>query len=133
MEERPEQIIRTSDSEWLTSLARMYKKRESGLLIDDGGLGVDPGSDTLWQMAKKADLSRREIAALCVSVGISAAGIAIIVAALIDPEPTSKLTLLVAGGMVGFLTGGFSALRVLTNHKPPDVRVTPRGIEISWK
>jgi hypothetical protein len=132
MEKRSEQIIRTSDSKWLTTLARLYKKHESGLLIDDGQLGIDPASDTLLQMAKKARLSPREISAVLVSLGMSAAGIWMIVAAILDPEPTSKLGLLVGGGIVCVVGGGYSTLRVLTGHKPPNVRVTPRGIEISW-
>jgi hypothetical protein len=30
------------------------------------------------------------------------------------------------------LGGGFSAIRILTSHKPPNIRATAKGIEIDW-
>lgn len=52
--------------------------------------------------------------------------------AFVDPEPTSKLGLLIGGGLACVLGGGFSAIRVLTRAKPPHVRITPLGFEIDW-
>jgi hypothetical protein len=49
-----------------------------------------------------------------------------------DPEPTSKLGLLIGGGVTCVLCGGFGAIRILTHLKPPNVRVTAQGIEIAW-
>lgn len=125
-------IVRTSEPRWLDALARNYKDRTPVLLVDDAGVGIDPGSQTLLLMAKQAGLSQREVAGACVAAGMSAVGITMIVLAFLDPEPTSKLGLLVAGGTVCTLYGGFSALRIFTKHTPPNVRFSARGIEISW-
>jgi hypothetical protein len=130
-EEHPE-IVRTSQPRWLDALARNYKARSPILLIDDAGIGLDPGSQTLLLMAKQAGLSHREVAGACVAAGMSAVGITMIVLAFVDPEPTSKLGLLVAGGTVCTLYGGFSAMRIFTKHTPPNVTVSARGIQISW-
>ncbi len=110
----------------------MYRARQPGLLVDDAGLSLDPAQQTLLQMARQSRLSRKEIVGACVALGMSAAGITMVVLAFVDPEPTSKLGLLVGGGVVCVLGGGFSAIRILTTHKPPDIRATIHGIEISW-
>jgi hypothetical protein len=132
METNQELVVRTSQPDWLKTLAVAYKNRKPALLIDDAGLHVDPASFTLLQIAREAKLSRRETAGICVALGMSAAGIGMIVLAFVDPEPTSKLGLLVAGGVTSFVCGGWSAIRILTNLKPPSVRITARGIEIVW-
>lgn len=125
-------VVKTSDPNWLQGLAAVYRSRHAGLLIDDAGLGLDPAQQTLLQMAKHARLSKREIAGACVALGMSAAGMVMVVLAFLDPEPTTKLGLLVGGGVACVLGGGFSAIRILTSHKPPDIRATPHGIEILW-
>jgi len=127
-----EKIVRTSDPNWLRTLALLYRARQAGVLVDDAGLGIHPGDQTLLQMARDTGLSRREIASVCVALGMSGAGLTMVILAFLDPEPTSKLGLLVAGGTVCVLGGGFSAIRILTHHKPPNIRATPHGIEISW-
>ena len=132
MKTNQELVVRTSQPDWLKALAIIYKNRKPVLLIDDAGLHVDPASFTLLQMAREVKLSGREIAAICVALGMSAAGIGMIVLAFVDPEPTSKLGLLVAGGVASFFCGGWRAIQILTNLKPPSVRVTARGIEIVW-
>jgi hypothetical protein len=132
METNQELVVRTSEPDWLKTLALAYKNRKPLLLIDDAGLHVDPASFTLLQMVREVKLSHREIAGICVALGMSAAGIGMIVLAFVDPEPTSKLGLLVAGGVTSFVCGGWSAIRILTNLKPPSVRITARGIEIVW-
>jgi hypothetical protein len=132
METNQELVVRTSQPDWLKTLAVAYKNRKPALLIDDAGLHVDPTSFTLLQMAREVKLSHREIAGICVALGMSAAGIGMIVLAFVDPEPTSKLGLLVTGGVTSFVCGGWSAIRILTNLKPPSVRITARGIEIVW-
>jgi hypothetical protein len=126
------EIVRTSQRGWLEALARVYKHRRTALLIDDADFGIDPTSQTLFEMARRAGLSKQELAAVCVALGMSAVGIGMIVVAVFDPEPTSKLGLLVGGGAVCVLGGGFAAIRVLTKHKPPNIKATLEGIEISW-
>jgi hypothetical protein len=126
------EIVRTSQPGWLEALARIYKQRRSALLIDDAKFGIDPASQTLFDMAKQAGLSKTDFAAVCIALGMSAVGIGMIVLAFFDPEPTSKLGLLVGGGAVCLLGGGFTAIRILTKHKPPNIKATLDGIEISW-
>lgn len=127
-----ETLIRTSEEKWLERLARAYRDRLPVFLKDDAHVGIDPTSQTLLQLARSARLSPRELAGVAVSLGMSAAGATMVVLAFIDPEPTSKLGLLVGGGLACVLGGGFSAIRILTREKPPNVRVTPGGFEIAW-
>ena len=133
MDDSHGKIVRTSDPGWLRELALLYRARLAGVLIDDAGLGINPGDQNLLQMARYSGLSRRELVGVCVALGMSVTGVTMVVLAFLDPEPTSKLGLLVAAGAVCVLGGGFSAIQTLTSHKPPNVRVTAQGIEISWK
>jgi len=126
------EIVRTSQVGWLEALARIYRQRRPALLIDDAGFGIDPASQTLFDMARLAGLSKRELAAVCIALGMSTVGIGMIVLAFFDPELTSKLGLLVGGGIVTVLGGGFTAIRILTKHKPPNIKVTVDGVEITW-
>jgi hypothetical protein len=132
MSDLNETIVRTSDPNWLRTLAIMYRTRLTGVLVDDAALGINPGDQTLLQMARVSGLSRREIISVCVALGMSGIGVTMVILAFVDPEPTSKLGLLVGGGAVCVLGGGFSAIRILTNHKPPNIKATAHGIEISW-
>jgi len=132
MNDSREKIVRTSDPNWLRTLALLYRARLSGVIVDDANLGINPEDHTLLQMARISGLSRREIAGVSVALGMSGVGLTMVILAFLDPEPTSKLGLLVGGGAVCVLGGGFSAIRILTQHKPPNIRATSHGIEISW-
>lgn len=132
MNDLNETIVRTSDPNWLRTLAIMYRTRLTGVLVDDAALGINPEDQTLLQMARVSGLSRREIVSVCVALGMSGVGVTMVILAFVDPEPTSKLGLLVGGGAICVLGGGFSAIRILTNHKPPNIKATAHGIEISW-
>ena len=126
--------IRTSEHEWWKLLSQSYKNEQSILLIDDAKIGVDPFGDTIFQMLLKAKLSPRELAAVCVSLGMSAIGIGMIVLAFLDPEPTSKLGLLVGGGVPTVLLGGSSALYILVKLKPPKIAINAAGeFTIDWE
>jgi hypothetical protein len=125
-------VIKTSEPRWLENLARAYSGRIAVRLLDDAGIGIDPTRDTLFDMASRAKLAAREIAGVCVAVGMSAAGIAMILIAFFDPEPTSKLTLLVGGGVACVLGGGFSAIRILTSHKPPTIQFDGKVFTLHW-
>jgi len=128
----PTRTVRTSQPKWFSELATAYKQRVSAFLTDDASVGVDPLNETLFMMAVRAKLGINDITAACIALGMAAAGIAFIVAAILDPEPTSKLSLLVAGGLVLVLTGGGAAINILVRIKPPSVRVGPKGFEINW-
>jgi hypothetical protein len=132
MHREDKEIVRTSEPGWAKALAKVYKNRRPALLIDDAGFGVDPSSQTLFGMTKKAALSIRELSAVCIALGMSIVGCFMILGAFIDPEPTSKLVLLALGGVTCVFGGGFSAIRILTEDKPPNIRVTVKGFEIFW-
>ncbi|MFB3077929.1 MAG: hypothetical protein ACE1Y4_07960, partial [Lysobacterales bacterium] len=88
---------------------------------------------SLLEMGRTAGLSRQEWASVLISLGLSGAGIWMVIVAIVSPEPTSKLGLLVVGGSVLIFSGGFSAIRILTDRRPPTVEVTPRGIRLTWE
>jgi hypothetical protein len=125
-------ILRTSEPDWIVGLAKAYRQQRSGVLIDDAGIGIDPVNQTLFEMARQANLSPRELAGVCVALGMSAVGIGMILLAFFDPEPTSKLAFLAVGGTVCILGGGFTAVRILTHHRPPNIKVGKGTFEFSW-
>jgi hypothetical protein len=127
-----ETLIKTSDQRWLERLARAYKDRLPVSLVDDADVGIDPSAQTIFQVARSVGMSSREIAGVAIALGMSAAGAAMVVLAFLDPEPTSKLGLMIGGGVTCLLGGGFSAIKILTREKPPSVTVTPSGFKIEW-
>jgi hypothetical protein len=128
-----ELTIKTSEKTWLATLSQAYKGWNPVLLVDDAGLGINPQTQSLLQMGKQSSLSAREWVGVLVSLGVSAFGAWMVVAAILDPDPTSKLGLLISGGTVCVLGGGFGAFRVLTTHKPPNIMITKIGIKIWWE
>jgi hypothetical protein len=132
MTETTELQIRTSDTAWLARLAAAYKQRSPVLLVDDAGLGVDPAKESLLQMGRRSSLASRDIVALLVELGMAAAGAWLIVMAVLDPEPYSKVSFAIGAGAVLLLGGGFAAVRTLTRDKPPRVRVARGGFELAW-
>jgi hypothetical protein len=125
--------IRTSDQGWLPQLAKAYRNRDQIVIIDDAHVGLDPANQSLLDMGMKAGLSRNDWTAVVVAAGMGVFGAVLIVLAILDPEPTSKLGLLIASGALLAWGGGHSAIRILTKHKPPKVRVSTSGIEIDWE
>ncbi|MCZ6830908.1 MAG: hypothetical protein O7F73_15230 [Gammaproteobacteria bacterium] len=125
--------VHTSEPDWLRRVADAYRQRHSVVIIDDAGVGIDPGNQSLLEMGRTAGLSRQEWASVLISLGLSGAGIWMVIVAIVSPEPTSKLGLLVVGGSVLIFSGGFSAIRILTDRRPPTVEVTPRGIRLTWE
>lgn len=125
-------IIRTSEQGWLAALARLYREQKPIFIIDDAKVGINPEEHTLFDMARKADLSASEIAAVCVACGMGVAGVGMVLLAFFDPEPTSKLALLVGAGAVLALSGGFSAIYILSKRKPPNIKIGTDGFQITW-
>lgn len=125
-------VVRTSAKGWVGTLAKGYKNRDHIILIDDANVGIDPARESLVAMGIRARLSIEEWIAVGVSIGMSAAGSVMAVLAFIDPEPTSKLGLLIGGGAVCVLAGGLTAIRILTRLRPPNISAGAGGIRISW-
>lgn len=125
-------VIKTSEQGWLAALAKLYKAQQPAIVIDDAKVGINPADHTLFDMARKADLSVAEITAVCIACGMGVAGVGMVLLAFFDPEPTSKLALLIGSGVVLALTGGLSAIYVLSHKKPPNIKVSQGGFEITW-
>ncbi len=83
-------------------------------------------------MGRKAHLSTAEVTAVCVACGMGVVGVGMVLLAFFDPEPTSKLVLMFSAGAVLALTGGLSAIYVLTKKKPPNIKIGKNSFEISW-
>lgn len=120
-------VVRTSEKEWAKGLARVYKQRLPATLIDDAGLGIDPMNQTLLDMGRKANLTGPEWVAVCIGLGMSITGAALLAAAVLDPEPYSKIAVTIASAGVMVLGGGFAAMRVITGHRPPKVTIKASG------
>jgi hypothetical protein len=120
-------IIKTSSSDWLVRLASVYKTQMPVTLVDDAQLGLDPINQTLLEMGRRANLSTQDWVAVLIGLGVGALGAWLIVMAVLDPEPYSKLGFTLGAGAVMTMGGGFAAMRVITGHKPPHVSVSPTG------
>ena len=131
--EEADATIRTSQPGWFPRLAQAYRDRKPVLLVDDANVGIDPKSQSLVSIGIKAGLSPADWAAVGISVGVSAAGVMMVVLAVLDPEPTSKLGLLVGGGAVCVLTGGLTAVGILTRRRPPTIELGAGGFKIRWE
>jgi hypothetical protein len=127
MSERSMLVIKTSSPGWLATLSKAYQSQTSVDLLDDGDIGINPINDTLLDMGRKANLSQREWIAVFVALGISAAGAFLLVMAVLDPEPYTKIAFALGTGALLIAGGGFSAIRVLVGHKPPNVSLSPGG------
>jgi hypothetical protein len=126
-------MIRTSQPGWFPRLAHAYRDRNPVLLIDDANVGIDPQNQSLVSMGITAGLSPADWTAVGVAVGVSAAGVMMVILAILDPEPTSKLGLLVGGGAVCVLTGGLTAVGILTRRRPPTIEMGAGGFKIRWE
>jgi len=124
--------VRTSAQNWLEQLTRFYKDHEVVSIVNDADLPIDPTEQTLLQMGRVGSLSKTQWCGVLTSLGIGAFGAYLMVAAILDPEPISKLGLLVVSGAILVVGGGFTAVRLLTSVKPPNVRASIRGFEIRW-
>lgn len=113
-----EKVVRTSEEDWLERALELYTDKAVFVFIDDAGLGLTQkdlqSAVSLIRAAKvKGGLPLKSIMAVLFGLGLSGAGIWMIVAAIADPEPTSKLGLLIAGGVLITLTGGMGTLSAL--------------------
>jgi hypothetical protein len=117
----------------MSELANAYKDKVSLYLIDDASVGIDPRSQTILDMGLKGGLSAQEWTGVIVSLGVASAGAWLLVMAVLDPEPYSKVGLAILTGAVLLGSGGFYAVQILTKVKPPSVKVSKAGgFEISW-
>lgn len=111
-------VILTSDENWVDRAMKAYTKKVAFDLVDDAKIGlsekdVKSAINLLSFMKKERKMKLKDISSVLVGLGITASGVWIVLAAIADPEPTSKLTLLVTGGLILALTGSLGTLRAL--------------------
>lgn len=112
--------IKTSDKHWLKTALEQYKSKTPFDFVDDAKLGITPldlvSGVGLIAAAYRMGFPKRKIIQILGSIGVCTLGIVLIMIAVVDPEPTSKFTILLVGGVVLAVGGGFSILWSL-GHK----------------
>lgn len=113
-----DKVIRTSETDWLEKAIKLYTEKQAFLLHDDAELKLTradlKSAVSLIRAAKsKGGVTRKQLLSLLTGIGITGIGVWIIAAAIADPEPTTKLGLLITGGLVLTFTGSFGALTSL--------------------
>lgn len=111
-------IVKTSETEWLKNAIELYSKKKAFSLVDDAKVGLTEkdlvSAVSLIRAAKKkAGFPIKTIVQALTSLGITGAGVYIVLLAIADPEPTSKLGLLITGGLILAVTGSLGALSSL--------------------
>jgi len=110
-------VIFSSDGEWIKKILQFFKKRESFTFINDRELNFNEKDfsnalNFLKKVKETTGFNWKEIFQILASLGLGGAGVWLIRIAIADPEPTSKLWILLAGGTVFILTSGLSLLRI---------------------
>ncbi|MBN2380731.1 hypothetical protein JXM67_13110 [candidate division WOR-3 bacterium] len=108
----------TSDPEFLTKAIRYYKEKLPVKITDDAGWGLNK-EDVRTAIAllsashKKGGATLKKIAIIAGSLRVAGLGLALILIAVVDPEPTSKLAILFVGGTILVVSGGLTVLIAL--------------------
>jgi len=113
-----EEEIKTSDEKWFEKAVKAYSKKQPFSINDDQQLGLKEtdvkSAVSLISFARKQHIVPwKKITQVLASIGITGVGVWIVAAAIADPEPTSKLTLLIAGGLILAITGSLGTLTSL--------------------
>jgi len=110
--------FQTTDKKWLEKVLECYRDKRPFELTDDAGIGITAEDlraaiNLIKKLKETGALTWREICQILTGLGISCVGIWLIMVAVADPEPTSKLGTLLVGGVLLILTGGLGMLRAL--------------------
>ncbi len=113
-----EKVVRTSEKDWLEKALKLYLEKKPFKFIDDANLKFT--EDDLMSAVKliraaklKGVVSWQRIVGVLAGIGITGVGVWMIAAAIADPEPTSKLGLLIGGGIILALTGSWGILTAI--------------------
>lgn len=111
-------FVRTSDSDWLKKAIELYADKKTFTFKDDNGIGLTESdlksAVTLIRAARsKGGVTWKQVMGVLAGTGITGAGVWMVYAAIIDPEPTTKLGLLIGGGLILALTGSLGTLAAL--------------------
>ncbi len=130
-------IVKTSDPEWLDKAINFYIEGEDFLVIDDAFLGIErehllSGVALLRFAWTNRHVDKQKLYRILMGLGMTAIGVGMIAAAIADPEPTSKLGLLIAGGITLMLVGSTTVLEALGRRI--EVRLkSPDGFEFELR
>jgi hypothetical protein len=106
-----ETTIKTSEVNWFERAINCYKEKRGFTFIDDVNLGIiEKDLISAINLIKSGKMTWKNICGVLAGIGISTMGIYIIRLAILDPEPTTKLGLLITGGLVLTVTGSFAIL-----------------------
>jgi hypothetical protein len=110
--------IKTSEIDWLEKAVKCFTEKSAFTFVDDAKMGLTEtdlkSAVNLIRGAKsKGNKTWKSIVGVLTGIGITGAGVYIIMLAIIDPEPTTKLGLLVGGGLLIALTGSLGVLSSL--------------------
>lgn len=119
LEKKTEMFGSTKSSEegWKIKAIKAYTQKSEFTLVDNAGFGLtakDVRSAINLKALKNKEnrISTKEIASVVIGLGISASGLWMVLAAITDPKPTSKLVLLVAEGLILAITSSLGSSRV---------------------
>jgi len=110
-------VVRTSEKNWLERAIKFYAEKKAFKFIDDTGLNFSKedlkSARSLLQASHSKGVPYKMILGALAGLGITGVGLLMIAAAVLDPEPTSKLGLLVSGGIVITAMGAWGTLKAL--------------------
>ena len=128
-----EEVIKTSDPDWFNKVIKHYKDGKPFKVRNDANLDLKEenfksGIAIIKKAAGLNVVDWNKIIAVLTGIGVCAVGIWCIKLASADPEPTSKLGILTAGGIVLLSTGTLAILRAL--GYACEVEVTKEGFKV---
>ena len=131
------EIVRTSEKDWLEKSLKLYTEKKLFKFIDDAGLKLTEEDlrsavDLIRAAKSKGGVSWQQIVGVLAGIGITGVGVWIIAAAIADPEPTTKLGMLIAGGIILALTGSLGTLAALGVRFSVSAK-SPQGHEFEIK
>lgn len=136
-------MIKTSDADWFKAILECYRDGRQFQFVDDQGIGITKDDLTSGLRAvksahSKAGIPWNKITGALAGIGVSSAGIWLILVAAADQEPTSKFGILLAGGVVLLVTGSMTVLwslgrtwNVTCKAHGFEVRLSPGRVEIN--
>ncbi|MGA1868527.1 MAG: hypothetical protein ACMUJM_08255 [bacterium] len=112
------EIVCTTNKDWLEQAIKLYTDKKPFIFEDDAKLGLTEAdlksAVALIRAAKsKGGVNWQQIVGVLAGIGITGVGVWMVAAAIADPEPTTKLGLLIGGGIVLAWTGSLGTLAAL--------------------
>ena len=131
------EIVRTSEKDWLEKALKLYTEKKLFKFIDDAGLKLTEEDlrtavDLICAAKSRGGVSWQQIVGVLAGIGITGVGVWIIAAAIADPEPTTKLGMLITGGIILALTGSLGTLAALGVRFSVSAK-SPQGHEFEIK